>query len=191
MQRFEISKEELEALPIKAYEGKVMLIDHYSLINSAAALISKERIVGVDCESRPSFKKGQQYPVSLIQIATSTHVFLFRIHKSGFTAPLIEILDNKEIIKVGIDLHQDMLNLQKTQSFSPQNIVDLNALAKEKGFLNTGAKKLSALLLGFRISKRMQTSNWEATELSDKQISYAATDAWVAREIYLKLMAIK
>ena len=191
MQRFEISKEELEAMPIKAYEGNVVLIDHYSIVDSAAALIIKESIIGVDCESKPSFKKGEHHSVSLIQIATSDHVFLFRINKSGFSSSLIEILENKEIIKAGIDLHHDMVNLQKIKEFSPKSIVDLNALAKEKGFLNTGAKKLSALLLGFRISKRMQTTNWEAAVLNEKQIKYAATDAWISREVYLKLRAMK
>jgi len=187
MDKFEITKEELGNLPQGAYTGKIVVIDEWDGFQQAIPDIKKETLLGVDCEIKPAFTKGITYPVSLIQIATKDCVFLIRINKTGFPPQIIQILENPMIIKAGIDLNLDMTNLKKIKEFEPQNIVDLNKLAKSKGYISTGAKKLTALILGFRISKRMQTSNWEADPLNEKQIRYAATDAWIARELYLKL----
>jgi ribonuclease D len=190
MIKYEISREELQNYPSGHYEGEIKIISDANQIDSVCKLLTKETVLGVDCETKPAFKKGVFHPVSLIQIASSDIVYLIRINHTGFTDSVISLLQDKNIIKAGVDLHNDMRELNKIRSFNPENIIDLNHLAKEKGFLSTGAKKLTALLLGFRISKRMQTSNWENEVLSESQIIYAATDAWISREIYFYLMSI-
>ena len=189
-----ITKEEISELPIKRFEGKIILIDQQEDVKPAVQEIVKEKILGVDTETKPAFKKGVFHKTALIQIATATKVFLFRLNKIGFPEDLAEILTNPDIAKIGIADIQDMKELKQqfmndTPKFEPQEVIDLNILCKNMGFENIGAKNLSAMVLGHNISKRQQTSNWETLVLSDAQKYYAATDAWICRAIYLKLLA--
>ena len=66
--------------------------------------------------------------------------------------------------------------------------MDLQKIGWEYGIKDKAVKKLAANILGIRISKTQQLSNWEADKLSEAQRKYAATDAWVCREMYLRLM---
>lgn len=187
--RTAISKDEIKEMPVGKYEGITTLIDDPSLIKSATSVIEKETIIGIDTETKPSFKKGVSHNTSLVQIACSEEVFLFRLNQIGFPPELKAIFENKRIQKIGIAIAQDLKEIkQQFESFNPQEFIDLNVLCKKIGFENIGAKNLSAMILGFSISKRQQTSNWENIALTPAQISYAATDAWICREIYLKLM---
>lgn len=184
----EITKEEIDKLPLKRYEGELVIIDDLALVDAAFEEIMIEKIVGVDTETKPTFKKGVLNKTSLIQIATSKKVFLFRIHKTGFTQNFIKLFENPSIIKIGIAIVQDFKELKGEYStFEPVSVVDLNVWCKKIGFHNIGAKNLSALVLGIRISKRQRVSNWELEDLSEAQLHYAATDAWICREIYIKL----
>jgi len=148
--------------------------------------LTKGEIIGFDTETRPAFKKGVYYDCSLVQIALPGEVILFRLNKIGFPSILIDILSDESLHKIGIALHDDILQLKKIEPFEPNSFVDLNVICPKMGFESIGAKKLSALVLGIQISKRQQVSNWEKHELSDAQIRYAATDAWICREIFLK-----
>lgn len=184
-----ITHDEVNSLPLKAFEGKIVLIEDPSKLEKAVQEISKHRLVGFDTETRPSFKKGQHYKVSLLQLALDKKVFLIRLNHTGLTDELIALLENENVIKTGVGLRDDLVALQKLRKFHPKGFEDLAVISKKSGLLVESVKKLTALLLGFRISKSAQTSNWEANSLSEKQLEYAATDAWVCLEIHKKLVS--
>ncbi len=186
----EITNDEINELKLKKYEGEIVLIEEEMGFREAIEEISSESIIGIDTETRPSFRKGVKYPVALIQIATRNKVYLFRINKAGFNKKLVKILEDPDTVKVGIAVHHDLDELKEFQPFEAENVVDLNTYCQEMGFISIGLKKLTALILGFRVSKRQRVSNWEAESLSPAQVNYAATDAWVCREIFLVLNAI-
>ncbi|MAJ98599.1 MAG: 3'-5' exonuclease [Flavobacteriales bacterium] len=183
----EITVDEINNLELKKYSGKVLVIDSKKLIKNSCEEIKKNNIIGIDTETKPSFQKGIKNRVSLIQIATVKNVYLFRINKIEFPDELLDIFSDIKIIKVGIAIHDDVRDLKRIKNFKERSFIDLNNLAKNFGFISIGAKKLSALVLGIRISKKQQLSNWETELLSSKQIDYAATDAWICREIFIKI----
>ena len=182
-----ISKEDINSLDLGRYLGEIVLIDTENDLHKACEEIEKCSIIGIDTETKPSFRKGIVNSVALLQIATDKRVYIIRLKLVKMSKELASIFSNKNIIKVGIAVRDDLKDLKKIQPFDEKSIVDLNILAQELGFESIGAKKLSALVLGFRISKRQQVSNWELEKLSHAQINYAATDAWICREIYLRL----
>ena len=183
-----ITKAEVNDLPLGKFEGEIIIVDSNKKIDDAIQDIERENIIGVDTETRPTFKKGTLNKTALIQIATRNRVYLFRLNKIGFPFSLVNIFENSDIQKIGIAILQDMKELsEQFQPFKYSNFTDLNILCKTLKFKNIGARNLTAMLLGFRISKRQQTSNWEADLLNESQLRYAATDAWVARQIYLNL----
>ncbi|HEX5170900.1 MAG TPA: 3'-5' exonuclease [Cyclobacteriaceae bacterium] len=183
-----ITLDEINALPLKTFKGKVHLIEQPEAVTDVLNHLRKEEVVGFDTETRPSFKKGQLFKVALLQIAVPDNVFLIRLQHTGVTEEIKDFLENDNLIKTGIGIRDDILALQRVKRFQPQGFVDLAPLAKEAGLQVESVKKLTGLLLGFRISKSAQTSNWEASKLTKKQIEYAATDAWVCLELYRKLI---
>lgn len=187
--RTTITSEELNSLPLKAFSGKSFVITDPSKLGSVASEIESHRIVGFDTETRPSFKRGQSYKVALLQLALPDKVFLIRIHQTGLPREITSIFENNNIVKAGVAIHDDIKALQKIMHFDPSSFIELSTMAKSSGLQVESVKKLAGLLLGFRISKSAQTSNWEAPVLSEKQIEYAATDAWVCLEIYRRLKA--
>ncbi len=182
-----ITSEQLNGLPLKAFAGKITVITDASNLAKMLTEIEKHEVVGFDTETRPSFKKGQSYKVALIQLAIPDKVFLIRLHDTGLTDELISLFQNPNILKVGVAIRDDIKFLQKLKTFEPAGFVELATLSKASGLQVESVKKLAGLLLGFRISKSAQTSNWEAATLTEKQLEYAATDAWVCLEIYKKL----
>jgi ribonuclease D len=182
-----ISLDEINALPLNTFKGKVHLIDQPEMLREALQEVRRNDVVGFDTETRPSFRKGQLFKVALLQIAIPDNVFLIRVQKTGINDEIIEMLETGALIKTGIGVRDDILALQRMKRFQPKGFVDLAPLAKEAGLQVESVKKLTGLLLGFRISKSAQTSNWEAAKLTKKQIEYAATDAWVCLELYKKL----
>ena len=182
-----ISKEEVMSLPLGGYTGEVVIAATEKSIQESLTEINQFSVVGFDTEARPTFKKGQVRKVSLVQVSTDKKVYLFRLKKTGLIPELIDFLENRQIIKVGIGLEDDMQLLQRLASFEPAGFLDLNTTMKTLGAENIGARNLSAMFLKVRISKSAQTSNWENETLTEKQIRYAATDAWICLEIYKKL----
>jgi len=192
MVKTSINKDEVNELPLGKYEGRIIIVDTPLQVADAIEEIENENIIGVDTETRPTFKKGLLNKTALVQIATRKKVFLFRLNKMGFPYSLARIFENPQIQKIGIAILQDMKELSdQYREFQHQNVTDLNILCKTLNFQNIGARNLTAMILGFRISKRQQTSNWESDQLSEGQLRYAATDAWVARQVYLKLYTSK
>ncbi|MHA7130777.1 3'-5' exonuclease [Algoriphagus namhaensis] len=183
-----ITKEEVNELPLAQFEGEIILIDSEEEIEDVAAFLSTQSILGFDTETKPTFKKGQKNEVSLLQLSTRDQAFLFRLNQVDFPISIRNILEKKSIVKVGAAVHDDLIGLKRlTDSFFPESFFDLNDELKKVGFHNVGVRNLCAMVLGIRISKSEQVSNWEAEELSEKQQRYAATDAWACLEIYEKL----
>ena len=187
--RVTITSDELNSLPLKAFTGKVSVITDPEKIEAVAHEIEKHRVVGFDTETRTSFKRGQIFKVALLQLALPDKVFLIRMHQTGLPREIVSVFENANIIKAGVAIHDDIKALQKIKNFDPASFIELSTMAKASGLQVESVKKLAGLLLGFRISKSAQTSNWEAATLSEKQIEYAATDAWVCLEIYRHLKA--
>lgn len=185
--RITISAEEINTLPLKTFEGKTVVVSDVSQVAKAVKEIEKYDVVGFDTETRPSFKRGQVYQVALLQLAVPKKVFLIRVNHTGMTDEIKNLFENKKIMKAGVGIRDDLKALQKLKPFEPEGFFDLSTLAKKAGLQVESVKKLTALLLGFRISKSAQTSNWEAPTFTQKQIEYAATDAWVCLELYEKL----
>jgi len=189
--KINITQEEINDLPLKAFEGKIVLVSSEEAASKAFKEIAKHNVVGFDTETRPSFHKGQHYNVALLQLALANKVFLVRLNDTGITDDMVEFFENQNILKVGVGVRDDIRVLQKLKKFTAGGFTELTNLSKEVGLQVESVKKLTALLLGFRISKSAQTSNWEAAVLNEKQISYAATDAWVCLEIYKKMLTRK
>lgn len=184
---YRLTKEEINKLPLRYYSGSIHLLESKKDVNRACAMLQNEIILGFDTETRPAFKKGQYFLPSLLQLAGFDRVFLFRLNKYGIPLSLKSLLTNHTIVKAGVAIDRDIKDMQKISDFYPGNFVDLGEVAREKELQHFGLRGLAALLLHFRISKSSRTSNWDADRLTAKQINYAATDAWVSREIYCKL----
>lgn len=182
--RESISREEINELPIKSFEGTVFYVDSKEKFKEVLPKVQEEPLLGFDTETRPTFKKGKVNEVSLLQLSTCDAAYLFRLNKIGLPDELREILAAEDIQKVGVAIHDDIASLQKLNNFESAGFVELQSYVKDFGIVDNGLKKLTANILGFKISKRQQTSNWEADILSEAQIQYAATDAWVCYEIY-------
>lgn len=184
----EIAKEDIIKFPQGKYPGEIVLITNKEEADKALLTLRKNKVIGIDTEARPAFKKGQRFPVSLVQLAGNNKVYLIRILETGQLPLLKDLLEDDSVLKVGIAIHDDLKDLARDLPHRARNIIDLNSFAQQKGFVSIGAKKLAALVLGIRISKAQQVSNWENKVLSRAQVDYAATDAWLCREIYLKLV---
>lgn len=185
--KINISPEEINGLPLKTFDGKTVVVSDAAQLPKIVREIEKYDVVGFDTETRPSFKRGQFYQVALLQLAVPKKAYLIRINHTGVTEEITHLFQNANIIKAGVGIRDDLKALQKLRPFEPAGFHDLSTLAKQAGLQVESVKKLTALLLGFRISKSAQTSNWEAATFTQKQIEYAATDAWVCYELYQKL----
>ncbi len=191
MQVKKISKNEVNALPLLRFEGECVYIRDKSEVAEAVEYLKKFSLLGFDTETKPAFKKGQVFPVAILQLSTPDKAFLFRLLDIGLPDEIIELFEDPKITISGIGIHDDIKDLQKLRDFNPSRFVDLNVKAKELEFESIGARNLSAMFLGGRISKSQQVSNWENEELTEAQISYAATDAWICLGVYEGLMALE
>lgn len=181
------TKDEINRLPLRRYQGPVEVINSPDGLPSAVAGLAQERLLGFDTESRPSFKKGVNHPPSLIQLAGENKVYLFQVSRLSTADGLRSILSDPSILKAGVAVRDDIKDLKRLWSFEEGGFLDLGEIARELGLKTHGLRNLAANLLGFRISKHAQVSNWSRAALTQKQITYAATDAWVSREIHLAL----
>ena len=186
-----ITPGEIQKLEYASFPGKIYVIDRVGAeFNRAVNYLRSQKIIGFDTETRPCFSPNQpRYDVSLLQLSGKDKAFLFRLNKIGMHRRLCNLLANGSILKVGAAIHDDIRGLQKLRNFKPGAFVDLQKIGWDWGIRDKAVKKMAAIILGIRISKTQQLSNWEAEKLSESQCSYAATDAWVCREMYLKLVA--
>ena len=177
-------------LPIVRFSGPIRLVQDEAELATARQSIRQERVIGFDTETRPTFRKGQIHSPSLVQIATGKAVYLFQLAKIDCSDAIASVLANAGTAKAGIAIYRDLLELTKLFPFIASNVIDLGAVAKKRGYDQTGMRNLAGLLLGHRITKGAQTSNWAASHLTETQLRYAATDAWVCRELYLRFEAL-
>ncbi len=190
--KISISPEEIEQLEPSSFPGKIKVIASQGFeFLKAVSYLKKQKVIGFDTESRPCFSADQpHYGVSLLQLSGKERAFLFRVKlMGGIPKSLRKILASDGIIKVGAAVTDDVRGLKRHHDFEPKAFVDLQKMVGEYGIKDKSVKKMAAIILGVRISKAQQLSNWEAETLSDSQQAYAATDAWICREMYYKLMA--
>lgn len=182
-----IPKEILNNLPIKSFEGDLYLINNYEDMLLAVKELKKTTILGFDTETKPAFKKGVFHKVALLQLSTKDKAYIFQLKKIGLPIELANILSDEKIIKTGVAIRDDIKALKKLQNFTPKGFIELQKYSDEIGIEDNGLKKLSGNILGFRISKGARLTNWENEKLTETQLKYAATDAWVSYLIYYKL----
>jgi len=186
MFRESITKEELAGLPLKQCTGDIILVETPQMARIAADYLRGFPAIGFDTETKPSFNKGERHPVALLQLATEEKAFLIRLQKVGMPNEIMQLLTDQRCLKPGVAIHDDVKALQKVRHFKPAGFVELQQYARELGIQDFSLKKLCAIVLDFRISKSQQLSNWEAEELTDQQLVYAATDAYISLRIYEK-----
>jgi ribonuclease D len=182
-----ITKDEINTLPRYHFEGEIILIESEDEALRAVDKLKGKTVLGFDTETRAAFKKGESYDVSLLQLATDTHAYLFRLNKFEMMKELVDLLADPNIIKTGVAIRDDVKGLQKLHPFTPESFIDLADVAKEKKVKNFGLRALTAIFLGKRLSKKSKISNWARNELTAEQINYAACDAVVGFEIYQKI----
>lgn len=185
-----VETEDIARLPLAAFEGHITVIDKPGKdFDHAIRYLKTKSIIGFDTESRPCFNAHQpHFGVALLQLSGAEKAFLFRVKTLGMQKSLCRILSDNNIIKVGAAVADDIKGLQNYRHFEPRGFVDLQKIVWEWGIKDKSVKKMSAIILGMRISKSQQLSNWEAESLSESQQKYAATDAWVCREMYKRLL---
>jgi len=188
MYKENITVEELAEHELSWFKGEIVLVDNLKTFYEVFPKLLRSDLLGFDTETRPTFKKGKKNAVSLIQLSTEDLACLFRINKIGIPDELTSLLSDPSVIKAGVAVHDDIRFLKGIRKFNPDGFIDLQTLVKDFGIQSSGLKKLTAIILGFRISKRQQVTDWEAEQLTEAQQIYAATDAWVCHQIYKKLV---
>ena len=189
VEKRKISKAEINELPLIAWEGEIQILESAEEMEAAASILANESHLGFDTETRPSFKKGDYYPPALIQLATEHCVYLFRISETETFDPLLPILESPDILKTGVAIKDDVKELRAMEDFTPNGFVEIADITVKLGYGNRGLRALAGLLLQGRISKAAQVTNWARPKLDNKQVRYAATDAWISREIYRQAVA--
>ncbi|MDE7108374.1 MAG: 3'-5' exonuclease domain-containing protein 2 [Muribaculaceae bacterium] len=179
-----IPKEKLAALPTTHFEGEIIVIDKAEQVEEAVNVLRQETIIGFDTETRPSFRKGHLNKVALVQLSTHTRCYLFRINLIGLVQPLIDILEDESILKIGLSTHDDFHNLNKLQIIQPAGFVELQNYVKEFRIADNSLAKIYAILFGLRVSKGQRLTNWEAETLTSAQQHYAALDAKACIQIF-------
>ncbi len=182
-----ITKDQLAQLPAASFLGSIKLIDRPEDVDQAIDDLKAARIIGFDTETRPSFKKGHLHHVSLMQLATPTTCYLFRINHIGLVQGIIDILQDPELLKVGLSIHDDFHSLRRITPIEPAGFVDLQQYVKQYKIADNSLSRIYGILFGERISKGQRLTNWEADILSPAQQAYAALDAMACIKIYTHL----
>lgn len=190
MFQISISPDEIAALPLASFPGEIVVVNEDGpAIEQAVRYLRHQAVLGFDTETRPTFSPDQRSGgTALLQLSGGGKAFLFRLKKCGLPRPLAGILSTPRIKKVGAATLDDVRGLQKITRFNPRGFVDLQKIVWEYGIRDMSVKKMAAIILGVKISKAQQLSNWEAEHLSEGQQRYAATDAWICREMYQRLL---
>lgn len=181
-----ISRESLNELPIRRYEGPLRVVETRAEVELALEDMAASRVVGFDTETRPAFRVGESYLPSLVQFAAARAVYLFQVQQHDFSAAMREVFRSGSIVKAGVSVSDDLRGLKKLFEFDERAVVDLGHVAKRHGLKQSGVRNLAGMFLGMRIPKGAKTTNWAARRLTPQQITYAATDAWACRELYLR-----
>lgn len=186
-----IDNESIAQLPRLVFEGQIVLVNTADDLERWLPKLLEEKILGFDTETKPSFKKGEKNSIALLQLASTNLALLIRLRILGLPKELVKLLENPKILKIGAATRDDIRSLSKITPFKPEGFIDLQQVVPQYGIENLSVKKMAAIVLNGKVSKSQQLSNWNADSLSEAQQQYAALDAWVCREIYLKLISSK
>jgi ribonuclease D len=182
-----ITNEEILALPLSSFSGEIIVVEDAKHVPGVVKTLKGFDLLGFDTETRPAFRKGVINEVALLQFATEEKAFIFRLNKTGLPPSLASLMADPEIIKAGAAIRDDIRSLQRLARFRPAGFVELQELVKEHNIRDSGLRKMAGIVMGIQISKSQQVTNWERQVLTDAQLVYAATDAWVCYEIYRRL----
>ena len=185
-----VTRDEVNALPVGRYEGEVVMVETHRDFERAWEDLAAEASVGWDTETRPAFRVGESYLPSLVQAATARAVYLFPLARRDFSKVVGGLFAEPTIVKAGISVADDLKKLKAVFPFDEASVLDLGHVAKRHGMKQTGLRNLAGVFLGMRITKGAKTTNWAAPRLTAQQVSYAATDAWACRELYLRFQAL-
>ncbi|MDD6473581.1 MAG: 3'-5' exonuclease domain-containing protein 2 [Bacteroidales bacterium] len=186
-----IIKEYINGLEKAVFSGHIYTVNTPEETEKAIEYLKNFKLLGIDTETRPSFSKGHMHKVALLQISTEEECFLFRLNLTGLTLPIIQLLENPDILKIGVSLHDDLMMMHKRAPFEAKGIIELQTFVKEFGIQDMSLQKIYANIFNQKISKSQRLSNWEANSLSESQKQYAAMDAWACLKIYTKLTLLK
>ncbi|MBO5217418.1 MAG: 3'-5' exonuclease domain-containing protein 2 [Alistipes sp.] len=184
-----ITNEQTASLSPAQFDGKIIVVESEHQIEQMIKHLSAQRIIGFDTETRPSFKSGVSNKVALLQLSSHSRCYLIRLCRMKFHNQILKILSNPDILKIGADVKGDIHSLHALRNFKEQGFIDLQHIISEWGIEEKSLRKMSAIVLGQRVSKAQRLSNWEASQLTPQQQLYAATDAWICIKIYEKLLA--
>lgn len=185
------NKEDIQQLPQVLFTGRIIVITTEKMAEKAVDFLLTQDVLGVDTETRPVFRKGQTYQVSLLQVATHDTCFLFRLNILGITPAIKRLLENTKTKMIGLSWHDDLLALHKRSEFKKGYFIDLQDIVGEIGIEDLSLQKLYANVFHGKISKRQRLTNWDSATLTDKQKQYAATDAWACINLYEEIVRLK
>lgn len=183
-----ISNEQINELPVCVFGGSIVVVDTPETMAQAESVLSGESILGLDTETRPAFTKGLTYKMALLQVSTADTAFLFRLHAIELSEGIRKILQDDKVLKIGAALRDDIRGLERSQGrMKMKGFIDLQGIVERWGIAEKSVKKMAAVVCGVKVSKAQRLSNWEARSLTESQKQYAAVDAWICREIFIKL----
>lgn len=186
-----ISNEDVAQLEPVRFDGKIVVVETVRDLLRACEVLSAQKIIGFDTETRPSFTSGMMNKVALLQLSTDDVCFLIRLNKVPLDKALIAILQNENIAKVGAAVQNDIAALNALRRFKARGFIDLQNEVGRFGIEDRSLRKLSGIIIGKKVSKAQRLSNWEAQTLTPQQQQYAATDAWVCIELLRRLQAVE
>jgi ribonuclease D len=183
-----IQKEDLCSLSNIVFPGRIAVVSSIDEAESAVECLSKFELLGFDTETKPVFRKGQKHKIALLQLSSDVAAYLFRLHAIGIPDCLAKLLENEAVKKIGVAVHDDIKGLQRVRKIKPNGFIDLQKVVPNYGIQDKSVQKIAAIVLNARISKSQRLTNWENEQLTGMQQLYAATDAWICREIYVQLI---
>lgn len=184
-------KKAISSLPVAAFGGRIEVVLTAADAEKAVNYLLSQPLLGVDTETRPSFKRGWQYKVALLQVSSEDICFLFRLNHIGMAPAIVRFLEDTSVPKIGLSWHDDLNGLHRLGNFNTGNFIDLQDHVKEIGIEDLSLQKLFANMFGKKLNKRQQLSNWERDILDEKQKLYAATDAWACLQLYKELLRLE
>ena len=186
-----IDKAEVAEMEVVSFDGRIIVIQTEAEAEKAVNYLLANPMVGLDTETRPSFKRGTMNKVALLQVSTYDTCFLFRLNMIGMCPPIVRLLSHPTLVKVGLSLKDDIRMLHHVGEFAGNNFIDLQDIVGQVGIRDMSLQKIYANLFGQKISKRQRLTNWEADVLNDAQKAYAAIDAWACLKIYDRIEELK
>lgn len=177
-------KEAISGLPQVTFDGRTFVITTVAEADRAVDYLMSLPALGFDTETRPSFVRGQHHKVALMQVSSVDTAFLFRLNSIGLTPSLRRLLEDRTILKIGLSIHDDLRSLQQLGKFHAGTFTDIQDEVRLLGIQDQSLQKIYANIMGGKISKKQQLSNWEADILSDAQKAYACIDAWACVRLY-------